>query len=414
MPTSSLLQQALMLFITLGAAIALPLLIVGSGNMNERLGAIIRELDQFALNHKPKKGEAMIYRPTLLGSAFSLSLIVVVLSLAISMLISFVEDNAALNTVFAPSASAVTNIDMVHSDVVFALSAVMPLGYAASAAAACPAAPDALTVLDSANANGTWTVAATEASSGYSQATAQCSYTATCVGCTLAVTQSTRFVSTLPHSAQSVAWSLLTERAWAADTRNYPKYSMVSGSTHGSAAGALTGATWGVSVVRETLEDERDDSYEYGYILALSSSDVSVASADRATTGYVPALSGVRVEVDVDVGVSASTTVITAELSLVALIGALGGLFGGIAGAYRALFPKVEDALQRALSDESSKASGKQWLAQFKEGSDASAAPAGESAGSASVSRRGSSFAGANPVARAISERAAAEGKNEP
>ena len=114
-PSSSLLAQVTLLIVTLALAIAIPLLVASCVSAApERVRELYRSLDMFGLDHKQHEGTSKILKRTPLGSALTLSM--VVLALSISTLIDFVEDNFLVNSTLQPTPNNISGIGGMRTD----------------------------------------------------------------------------------------------------------------------------------------------------------------------------------------------------------------------------------------------------------------------------------------------------------
>ncbi len=322
---------------TILVAIAVPLLAASAvATAPDRVREVYRQLDLFGLDHEQEEGTAKILKRTPLGSALTLSMMVLVLALSISTLIDFVEDNFQLNSTLQPTASRVPGISRMRVE-----EASIFITVHQQQGSACASSSGVVRLTGGGTEQ--WTrdaVQQRDVPSGGAGIT--CSYRISCSQCVLSALEPLTVSLSAPFHAQSAVWGMHTDSAWAPEMHQQPKYSTASGQAQAGDTGPLTSAAWSVSAIRSVVHDERSDEYSYGYILAQAGADVRYDDSGKYTAGFLPGNDNVTYSVTVDVPITAQGTTITARSTLVSLLGALGGLLGGITGLFHALFPHAE------------------------------------------------------------------------
>jgi len=343
-PSSSLLAQVTLLLVTIAVAVGVPLLAAASvPAAPPAVREMYRKLDLFGLDHTQQEGTAKILKRTPLGSALTLSMMVLVLALSISSLIDFVEDNFLVNSTLQPTPEGMPGIAGMRTS-----SAGVFITVHQEEWSDCAPAGDVLAITGPGSQQ--WAAASAQTRSGGAGSGISCTYRISCSNCVLSPDGALDVSLAAPFHAQSAVWGMHTDRAWTPEMHLQPKHSTVGGGAEGSAAdGPLSSVTWSVSAIRSVVHDERSDEYAYGYILAQAGADEQHGDATSYASGFLPGANTVTYRVSVSVPITAQGTSITARSTLVSLLGALGGLLGGITGLFHALFPQAERGVAALL-----------------------------------------------------------------
>ena len=197
-----------------------------------------------------------------------------------------------------------------------------------------------------------------EAASGASALA--CQYAASCSECTLATTLRARL--RLPYTAQSVAWAMTTTRASTPATPGQPTKSVLQGSVGASSSQRLRSGEWTLTSTREVLVDTQGGSDATGYLLAFVDQQAGFLDSSAPTSGFVPQLTPVSLQLSVQLSPSVSFITVSELQSLLGLLAALGGLAGAVVGVYRLVYAEVEVKLQGCFVGAGLLGSGDVWM----------------------------------------------------
>jgi len=336
-PAAALLGPTLFFVVTGIVALVLPA-IVGTAMLSAptRWKEAWREGDKFGMDHSVKEGESHILRYTFFGSAFTLSMAVILLSLSVNTVIEYMDNNFLLRTTLFPTAAGVAGIDATET-----ASAGFYLAVAQQAGTTCRANANAFAMLG--GDVDQWSMG------NMQQRTADdghivCTYAASCTECALNPTRPTVFQVQAPFHAQSAVWGLHTSLPWFDVQHGKATRSITEGYATANADAALESADWEVQAIRSVGQDLRDGSVKHGYLVAVSTEHGEFRDEDAFVKGVLPGNADVTYTVTVSVPITAQSTEVSAKMSVLSLLAGLGGLLGGVTGLFHTLFPHLNQA----------------------------------------------------------------------